>query len=287
MGLEGMLAGATLLSGLAALWYFWERIPGGQAPPLKVPKETPDWSSQELGRESGSATSDENWTGMPSTTIFGWRMARGFPGGRGWVLLEEEDSVERLGVLLAPPLTREKGEGMSWAPMWWFRAGRSSSIESFRRLSPTTCLIDCLELKVHRIAAWRHHDERREFVYVETMGMEATGLYPSRAEDKHVPMQSEEYAIYGSHLITLEEHEDGHAVIDGDVVRTEGSEYRMRLVYPTNVVITGLGSPINSVEFDRISGPILDGILEESYGLDDLKDAVLALPQKELDVGWP
>ncbi len=275
---------ATVLGGLSAGHYFWEGFrgrktlaPGNRSGPEARP-EGPTSLEPVVGADvefEGEPEAAFPWE--TSTTLFGWRMAKTFPGEHGIVVLEGEAAVDRLAILLEPPLTGSDGSGQQRAPFWWFRGGLSCSIEEFVRVSACECIMGPMELYVRRIAACRDADERREFVYVEMDGQDPTGLYPVRTVEVgkwHV----EEYAIFGEHLLTLAEFMDGYTMIDGEPVRTVGAARRVRFLSPYNLIITGKSSPLNSSEYDTRSRPIFKGILRGEAEIEDLVKAGEGLP---------
>jgi hypothetical protein len=210
-------------------------------------------------------------------------MAKAFPGVHGLVIVEGKEAVDRLEILLAPPLQGQNEAGQPRRPFWWFRGGFSSDIRSFTRLSATMCLLNDIELPVTCIAAWRDIDERREFLYVEIAPSEPTGLYPDRTTDDGSRPAYEEYGIMGDHLITQGELAGGYALVEGKPVATREAEQRMRYVSPYNLIIAAKSSPINSMEFDRRSGPILERVLKGEQDILDLVEAARDLRFHRMD----
>ncbi len=286
--LEVIILGATLLGGAAALWFFGERIPVMK----RLAKATwgdgalepaPMGGQLNVEREPEYADADEeDWAGRASTTIFGWRMARAFPGSRGLSVFVGEEAVDRLEILFDGPLVK-RVNGRQVAPIWWFRAGPSNSIQRFLREGPTRCVIGTFEVDVELIGVWREFDERREFVYVQCQPMDPTGLYPSQISRQERQALREEYAVFGEHLLTVAEYEDGHAIIEGEVVPVSGADRRVRLLSPYNFLVTGKSSPINSSDFDARSEGVLDGLLDGTRHLEELRVLVSEAPERIMD----
>jgi hypothetical protein len=272
---------ATLLGGASALVFFYDRWRPAVRPRHDPLVPTPEPAEHMTTLSAGPDEPAEQSIAFPaeeSSVLFSWRMNRVFPGVRGLTLYEGEAAIDRLEELLHKPLVGLNTLGNLQKPFWWFRGGSSSSIEAFRRLALSACLLNDMELEVKRIAAWREHDQRREFVYVEVEAMEPTGLYPDRVIPEDAEYAFEEYAILHDHLLTLSEFDDGYARIDGKVVRIRDAERRCRYLKPYNFIICGKSSPLNSSEFDRRSRPILNGILVGAADPMDLVDASHDLP---------
>jgi hypothetical protein len=220
-----------------------------------------------------------------STTLFGWRMARAFPGSVGLVVLDKPaEAIRRLAIVLAKPLVGEGPEGYPGAPFWWFSGGLSVPIPDFEVLALDRGLLGFLELPVRRIGAFRHLDARREFIYVELAPSHPTQLYavPDLSGPKPV---GEEYAVLDNHLLTLEELQDGYAIVDGEHQSTAGAERRLRYLTPFNLVICAKSSPINSSHFDQLSAKLFPQLLEGTASLEDLVNECMRLPIKHLSPG--
>lgn len=271
-----VLGVATLLGGASAVVFFYDRwrpVVRRRLDSLVARPEQPEHVATLQAEPEDLAEGSNVFPAEESAMLFGWRMNAVFPGVRGLALYEAAEAVDRLEELLHEPLVGPNALGTLQKPFWWFRGGSSSSIETFKRLGSNACLINDMELHVRRIAAWREHDQRREFVYIEVEAMEPTGLYPERIISDDAEYAFEEYAIFQDHLLTSSECEDGYARIAGKVVRVTGAERRCRYLKPYNFIISGKSSPLNSSEFDQRSRPILNGIL---VGADDPMDLVNA-----------
>lgn len=223
---------------------------------------------------------------IPSDDFFYGRFTRAFPGIRGLEIIEDpRKCIDRLLILLKPHLTFENSERNGIRhPIWWFRDGSNMYIQNVEKINDVKILIDIQELIISKIGVYHSPDYNRCFLYVETAQDVQTGLYNFSDSDIHERINTqkkftEEYAIFENQLIRREEYDDGAAVIDGRVVDINGAKLRLRHLTPYNFLITSQNSPINSNEFDRYSGEILDGILSKKRTIHDLCDFVKKLPK--------
>ncbi|KMV28345.1 SEFIR domain-containing protein [Photobacterium swingsii] len=212
-----------------------------------------------------------------STPFFHSRFSSAFPGLRSIEWFEGENAIERLKILLKQPLKFEDG-----TPIWWWGHG-DNHISDFKAVEDNIALMNRDELKINKIAAVNCGSYYQSFVYVETYAMEPTGLYEV-SEDTRDPddidYRSEEYAIFGEHLINRSEYDDGAAVIDGKPVDTAGqAELRVRYITPYNFIIAPHGSPINNPAYDQRRRSILKEIISGRSSVDVLADELLKLPR--------
>jgi len=222
-------------------------------------------------------------TGMTSTAIFSEKLAGAFPGQRGFEWYESKEAAMRLEKFFEPPLKyTPTAKCATSTPIWWFRAGGSSQISQFKKLSKLKLLIGYREFKIKRIGVFKSHFYHKSFIYVETSGEEQTGVYRLTKDDikRHIDTfgySFEEYAIFNKKLkITREEYDDAATVIKGKVVDTFGSELRIRYLSDYNFLIAAYHSPFNSRKFDIESNEcmnkILSGELKAETFIDSLKD---------------
>lgn len=262
--------GITVLGNWTWLSSFFRSVPRAQPAEIEV---------TDVHEEPGRALASLSLAA--STTHFGLRMAKAFPGVFGLAEYEGREAADRLSILLEEPLADETA-----TPFWWFRNGMSCEIDQFERVSETACVFARIEAPLGRIVAFRDPDQKREFLYVEILGSEPTGLYSPSEPDSHVGRPpSEEYGVLGEYLITLSECMDGYTMIGGTPTSTTAAERRLRYLESYNFVIAGKSSPINSSEFDDRSQDIMDGMLRGSADVSDLRDLVLSLPKRVFGLG--
>lgn len=219
-----------------------------------------------------------------STTFFTKRFANAFPGVRGIkTLTSPGEALTRLRLLLQEPLKL----GTS-APIWWWRDG-NLQIEQASVLDDRTLLLDGQELIIDWIAAVNSGAYYQQFVYLQTLPSKPSGLYDYSYIDRAVADRGyarEEFAIYKGRLVTLAEHDDGAAVIDGMPVRFEEPAHsRVRYLSPYNLVIAPFDSPINNDEFDSALTHLMNGLLRKEVQLTELVNAVLQLPKRQTHRG--
>ncbi len=211
-------------------------------------------------------------------TFFHARFSSAFPGVRSVEWFEGEQAIERLKVLLKQPLEID-----SYYPIWWWRDG-DLQISKFEVLDGNIVLLNQKELMVNRIAAVNCGAYYQSFVYVETDPMEPTGLYEEPDDNEWLEGRGyyyDEYAIFGEHLITREEFDDGATVIDGKPVDTnDQAELRVRYTTPYNFVIAAHSSPINNTAYDRRRRTIFKEIILGKTTVDVLINEVLNLPRR-------
>ena len=229
-----------------------------------------------LGNNPFTSSSDGRPVlGENSTVFFHKRFSSAFPGVRGIEWFEKEQAVERLMILLKPPL-----EFQDNTPVWWWRDG-DLHISKFERINDTSVLMDGQELKINRIAAVNSGSYYQSFVYVEVDPMEPTGLYEYDIESslEYFGYCREEYAIFGDRNITRAEYDDNAAVIDGQPKTLDGkADLRVRYITPYNFIIAPHNSPINNQSYDGRRRDVLNGLLKGSVSIEEVTDEIIQLP---------
>lgn len=212
-----------------------------------------------------------------STPFFQSRFSSAFPGLRSIEWFKGEKAIERLEILLKQPLNFNDG-----TPIWWWGHGDNQIIE-FKTIENDIALMNSHELKINKIAAVNCGTYYQSFVYVETYAMEPTGLYEVNKDagvSDDIDYLSEEYALFGEHLINRHEYDDGAAVIDGRPVETIGqAELRIRHITPYNFIIAPHASPINNPDYDQRRRSILKEIILEQSNVGVLADELRKLPR--------
>ncbi len=234
---------------------------------------------------------DVTITEKPSV-FFSKRMSEAFPGVRGvaWVR-DPAVVVKRLGRLLADPVRfqRSLGHQVRSDPVWWFRGMTNLQVEQFRKTSPTSCLMNHDEIASPTAAAYVSPSYYKSFIYVRSEAMPPVGLYAHTQESildqvKEFGFASEEYGLWQGNPITRECYDDGHAVIEGEVVETEGAELRVRFLTPYNFIITSASSPINNSDIDLKLRDVMNRLLSNESAIEELVELVEGLPRGRNDV---
>jgi hypothetical protein len=122
-----------------------------------------------------------NWATVTQSTIFYARVCDAFPGLRGIEKFSEEAAINRLSILLRPPLSVDLSSsslGGQINPLWWTRGRVDMHVHSYEFLGKGGVLINNLEFHVEHIVAVRAFGtEERDFVYIQTLLEKLTGLY--------------------------------------------------------------------------------------------------------------
>lgn len=216
--------------------------------------------------------------GEKSTTFFHKRFSSAFPGVRGIAWFNGKEAVDRLMILLKPPLDFKDS-----SPIWWWRSG-DLQIERFDRLAESHVLMDYQELKIKRIAAVNSGAYYQTFVYVEVEAEMPTGLYniDISSDVDYWGYSREEYAVFEGRPISRAEFDDGATVIDGKPVDLQGkADLRVRYLTPYNFIIAAHSSPINNNSYDKRRNEVLNEVLTGKLALEQLADELNKLPKLE------
>lgn len=222
-----------------------------------------------------------------STALFAYRMAKAFPGLRGFKTYEGRDAVKRLLILLQKPLKFKNGTFEAESdPIWWFRDTGNNSINEFKKIDNRKVLMNLEQLKIKRIAAYHGRSYYRDFVYVETEGEKQTGLYALTKEQikSHVETFGyswEEYGVLGKKFIRREHYEDGATELRGEIIDAGEAKLRTRYLTPYNFIIAAKASPYNSNRFDTESEDYFDGLLRGTKTLDEFFNFMKTLKKNE------
>lgn len=224
------------------------------------------------------------------TVFFSRRLSNAFPGVRELKWFEGNKAIQRLSILLKEPTKFDiaDGYGIYADPIWWFRGSIGAPIRKFKILSHGKCLIDSLEFKVARVAAYHSSSYYRCFVYVETEAEIPIGLYkyPEGYIDeveKEIGYYKEEYAVFNGIPIRREEYDDGAAEINGDVVNTLGAELRLRYLTNFNFIIVAKTSPFNSMEANKLGDKFMNDILRGERNLEEFLNKAELLKRNWMD----
>jgi|GEM_PF-4910333 len=223
-----------------------------------------------------------------SASFFAERFAHAFPGVRKIEWYEGPDAIKRLQVLLKEPLVFER-ENSETTPIWWWRGG-NLQIPSFKVLRRGVVLLDTKEMKISRIAAVPSSSYYRSFVYVEASPMKPCGAYHSDAK-KIARMVNdhgyawEEYGLFkGKHVVSRPEYDDNAASIRGKLVKLGADvELRERYISPFNLLVASQLSPINNPAFDFKLVELMNGMLDGTTTIFELKAETDKLPKPP---GW-
>lgn len=227
----------------------------------------------------------------PTTVFFSKRMSESFPGLRGLrEYTDQHDIKMHLDALFRHPIVF--GEAIDREgdrqPVWWFRGGSCEAIVSYRVLKNGIYLLNGNEFRIRRIIAFGCPQRPySEYVYIETEGLppvvdkSITKEYIERIT-KDLGYCDEEYGVVkagGMEInVSAAEFDDGHAEINGEIVRIgENSERRCRFLASYNFVVCAKFSAINCHEFDLRSRPIFEGILNGTVPFEELHNLIASL----------
>ncbi len=239
----------------------------------------------------GEAIAPHFFQDQPAVWFHNERFTKAFPGVRGihWIT-DPQEAVSRLQILLGEPLTlvweNDRLGIMKARPIWWWRGHSNLPISEFKIVDDSTVVIENDQLRVSRIAAVNERSYWQSFVYVECIAEPQIGphKYTDDAIEEMIRQRGfadEEVGLFKEHVISRAEYDDGAAVIDGKVVRTEGAELRGRMLSPYNLLIAPQSSPINDDRFDSVSWSFLNGILRGTASFEALVEQVLSLPNPQ------
>ena len=221
--------------------------------------------------------------------FFSSRIAKAFPKLSGFNIIEDPHEIKmHLDDLFKSPILFGKATDTEGdrEPIWWFRGGSSMPITSYKVLRNGTYVIGCDECRIKRIAVYASSARYYcEYVYIE--------MEPLPPIDKETYSQEhideitsglgycdEEYAVFNGHPISRKEYDNGVAEIDGEHVDVSGkAELRIRHLTSYNIVVCAKFSSINSSAFDRLSGPVMDGILKGTSSVEELHSIITSLPK--------
>lgn len=227
------------------------------------------------------------------TVFFSERFAEAFPGCRGVLKIDDPaEAVRRLDILLRAPLAVKvecgsKSFGIN--PIWWFRGGHSLPIKEYRRLRKNLVFrtrdikFNGVELhRVRRVVAFGSMAYWANVVYVETDGVEPSGLYAQGLSEyaNRRGYEYEEVGVYKSRFITGEEYDDGSATINGKVVKIRGkAKLEMRYLSEYNFFITSVMSPVNETKYDGMLQKAFNAVLQGEISVENLAETIAGLPR--------
>lgn len=264
---------------LAAIDSFFLTTSSTQTPPVSL-------NNVEILPDQRSSDYDSlpEFTAGSPTAFFAQRFASAFPGLRETTWFSKGEAVDRLAILLAPPLTFSRSSNSKLSPIWWLRFG-NSHIESFSILNRNTVLMDEKELLIDKIAAAYSADYKRLFVYVACSPMPPCGAYEWTPENLKQLIDDygyvhEEYGLYrGTHIVSRAEYDDGATMLKGKIVQMDSDlELRVRYLTPYNFILVGHDSPINNNSFDSELEQHLNKLLTSPNQLEALVERVKSLP---------
>ncbi len=243
----------------------------------------PGWirSKNTEGPVEKRKTVDEETISELSTYFFANKVSDAFPGIREVTWYNNSDALYRLEELLKPPIffKKTKGENVVNDPIWWFRGFASNAIEKFERLDYEKCLINNMELKIDKIFIFYSEHIYQQFVYVETKSDSSCGIYEYNQDDINEYGYCEEYGLYNGHIISRASYDDGRAVINGQLVDTYGAELRRRYLSKYNFIISAKFACMNSQDFEVLTEPIFNTILDDEKNINNLVSIIKNLPR--------
>lgn len=226
------------------------------------------------------------------TVFFHHRFCDAFPGFNAGYreFRSKRDIINRLKILLASPLTFDKGDGygIDSTPIWWFRGSSAMHIKRFEVLKRRRILLDYDELIIDKVIAHRGHSYYQDFVYLECKADKATGLY----EHNQLTLENffnegkeykEEYGILKNRFISRQDYDDGSTILNGKPVKTIGAELRSRTLIKYNFIICAKFAPYNCDEFSRNSKEYFRQLLKKQITFDEFAQWMNEFPKSRLD----
>ncbi len=223
---------------------------------------------------------------LSPTVFFENRICQAFPGIRGFKWFEDPKiCAKRLNILLKTPVHFEnvKFDGFS-DPIWWWRGNENMYIHDFTLLSETKCLMNIEEIEISRIAVYHSASRHYNFVYIESKAENQIGINHFSKEEiasrtKSYGFCREEYALFNNYPISRGEYDDGHAVIEDEIVDTMGeAELRVRFLSNYNFLISAKTAALNNDDFDNISAGFLNGFLNGKTNFEEFINIIERLP---------
>ena len=205
-----------------------------------------------------------------SDIFFYHRLQDAFPGKRGLFWFDAKEAVKRLKIIFKEPFSFEpnyKNNDTEHDPLWWFRGGDSLHIENFKVLDKDKILINYYEFKLNKIAVKISHSRHLNFIYLDIVADKPSNVYKLTNDQineqiKEIGFCSERLGFYNGKYFRGEEYDDGSTIIKGKVVSIIGkAELRIKYLSKYNLIICSKKSPFNSHEFDKLSEPYFEDIL--------------------------
>lgn len=225
-----------------------------------------------------------------SLRLFDDRMCEAFPGARGLVLIEDPAGIKRcLDIVLKPPLVTDALLNTGW--IWWWRGSLNNYVTTYSYLpGEKVYLIDNWELDIKLLAGYRAVPQDLQYVYVESDPLKSSGIRCWANQDIDDMINTfgvayEDIAVFEGHYISMPEHDDGFANINGQVVNVMGrSESRKRPLTKFNLLIAPKETRLNNIDFEDKLEAICNQILTEQASLDELVDAIKQIPRWSLSL---
>jgi len=226
------------------------------------------------------------------TVFFHRRLCNAFPGfSHGYQEFKSKRDIRnRLKILLASPLSFDKGEGhgIDRTPIWWFRGGSALHVKRFKILSRQKVLLNYDELIIEKIVAFRGYSYYQDFVYVQCKADKATGLYEHYQLSLEHSFEEggeyqEEFAIFKNKFISRQDFDDGSTIINGKPVKTTGAELRCRTLIKYNFIICAKFAPYNCHEFSATSKEYFKKLLTNEITFDDFARWMNKFPKNRND----
>lgn len=241
-----------------------------------------------------------NVIGEESTVFFRRRMAAAFPGERGLVEYTKASDINRhLSKLLEKPIKFDESIIGTKDPIWYFRAGSTMNINSFKRIGRRIFVLGWEELKIRRIVAFIENGRYySNYVYVEAEAQKPTKVNRKHYTKEHIQelkkdiqVVDEEYAIYKPcalyrKMVTKQEEDDGATKVFGRLVHMKRNqiETRTRFLTDYNFIIAAKGSAFNNNLFDRTSDYYFNGLLDGTVKIEEFHEYMMKFPKPDLDL---
>lgn len=233
---------------------------------------------------------------IDSTIFFTQRMAKAFPGVRGLQTITNKEQIKQyLDILLESPISFQQEINDSKGdidPIWLFRGHQGIDVKQYRYLGHQRFLLGWDELNIDSISVFRAPGSYyKEYVYIEALADEPTGLYHLNDEWKKECLDNpgyihEEYGVFLDEknkecIINRAEYDDGAAIRNGKHYSTLNAELRVRHLSPINYLLTAKFSSYNCREFCQTSQPLMDGLLRKTVSFKQFHDYLMTFPKRD------
>ena len=221
-----------------------------------------------------------DWKYAKKAAIFNSRLGDAFPGLRDVARFNGEEAVNRLMSLLREPLSISH-----ISPFYWLRGYINGHVSKFEKIDSHRVLLNDVDILYvdYIIAVRKFSAQYKNFVYVQTLPEEPTGLY-SKEDLSYAKRQFgfsyEKYGVWKEKLISYAEYEDRATIIDGKPVPLHGVQLRTRYTSSYNFIVCNQDHILNNGDVDEPTMKLLDKILDGELSVDDLVNIVEVLPTR-------
>ena len=161
-----------------------------------------------------------------SIRLFSDAISQTFPRGRGLTISSDPQDTEEF---LANLAKRDFGY-----ELWWTMGPSADHLSKLEKLEEGIWLLNKAEVKLEKIAAFSSSSSYKNFVLLQF-----AALPPMKTSDG-VLVGDEGGLVDGIHYITMEEHNNGYAIVEGKTISLAEHkvETRIRFLRTTTMLIT-------------------------------------------------